>query len=72
MISSLASFVRPFVQSIGIAPFGIIAVLSFLVIIGLVAGLYQEVKLRKAEQRRRWPRATSVSEIEEHDPTART
>jgi hypothetical protein len=51
MISSLTSFVQSFVQPIGIAPVGIIGVLSFLVIVGLLAGLQQEVKLRKAEQR---------------------
>ncbi|MGC2079692.1 MAG: hypothetical protein WA728_27470 [Xanthobacteraceae bacterium] len=75
MISSLTSFVQSFVQPIGIGPFGILAVLSFLVIVGLVAGLYQEAKLRKLTRERRGePRATSYSsyEIEEGDPTRRT
>jgi hypothetical protein len=68
-ISSVQSFVQSFVQSY-IAVTGILAVLSILVIVGLLAGLYQEAKLRKAEQRRRWPRATS--EVEEDDPAARS
>jgi len=70
MISSLMSFV----QSLGIAPApaGIVAVLSFLVIAGLAAGVYQEVELRKAARRRRRSRATGLSEIEEDDPAART
>jgi hypothetical protein len=55
MLSSLTSFVEP----IGIAPIGILAVLSVLVIAGLVAGIYQEAKLRNASQRRRSPRATN-------------
>jgi len=71
MVSSLTSFVQSFVQSY-IAVTGIVAVLSVMVIVGLLAGLYQEVKLRNAEQRRRWPRATSVSEIEQYDPPAHT
>jgi VIT1/CCC1 family predicted Fe2+/Mn2+ transporter len=51
MISSLTSFL----QSSGIAPAPacIVAVLSFLVIVGLVAGVYQEVKPRKAARGRR-------------------
>jgi hypothetical protein len=78
MLSSLTSLVQSFVQSFGIAPTGIIAVLSVLVIVGLVAGVYQEMKLRKlAQERRRWSRATSYSsdEIEiqvGNDPDART
>jgi hypothetical protein len=51
MISSLTSFVESF--GIAPAPAGIVAVLSFLVIVGLVAGVYQEVKLRKAAGERR-------------------
>jgi|HubBroStandDraft_4_1064222.scaffolds.fasta_scaffold1376825_2 hypothetical protein len=46
MLSSLTSFVQPF----GIAPVGIVAVLSVLVIVGLVAGIYQEAKLRKSHK----------------------
>ena len=75
MLSSLTSFVQYFVQPIGIAPVGILAVLSILVIVGLVAGIYQEAKLRKVTQeRRRSPRATSYSsnEIEVGDPDARS
>jgi uncharacterized membrane protein YtjA (UPF0391 family) len=68
MISSLTSFVESF--GIAPAPAGIVTVLSFLVVVGLVASLYQEVRLRRAEQRRRWPRATS--EVDEDDPAART
>jgi hypothetical protein len=37
-----------FVQSFGLAPAGIVTVLSALVIIGLLAGVYQEVKLKRA------------------------
>ena len=74
MLSSLTSFVQSFVQPIGIAPVGILAVLSILVIAGLVAGIYQEAKLRNVTQeRRRSPRAPSYSsyEIEDGDPGAR-
>jgi hypothetical protein len=76
MLSSLTSSVHSFVQPIGIAPVGILAVLSLLVIAGLVAGIYQEAKLRKASQRRRLPRATSYSSDEleiqvRNDPDAR-
>ena len=42
MLSSLTSFVQSFVQPIGIAPVGILAVLSILVIVGLVAGIYRK------------------------------
>ena len=73
MIPSLTSTVQSFVQPIGIAPVGILAVLSILVIVGLVAGIYQEAKLRKVTQeRRRSPRATSSYEIEVGDPDARS
>jgi uncharacterized integral membrane protein len=51
MISSLTSFVQSF--GIAPAPLGIVAVLSFLVIFGFVAGVYQEMKLRKAARERR-------------------
>jgi hypothetical protein len=51
MISSLISFVESF--GIAPAPAGIVAVLSLLVIVGLVAGAYQEAKLRKAARERR-------------------
>jgi hypothetical protein len=51
MISSVTSFVDSF--GIAPAPAGIVAVLLFLVIVGLVAGVYQEAKLRKAERERR-------------------
>jgi hypothetical protein len=77
MLSSLTSSVHSFVQPIGIAPVGILAVLSLLVIAGLVAGIYQEAKLRKiTQQQRRRPRATSYAsdEIEiqvRNDPAAR-
>jgi hypothetical protein len=47
MISSLTSFVESF--GIAPAPAGIVAVLSFLVIVGLVVGVYQQAK----ESRRR-------------------
>jgi hypothetical protein len=53
MFSSLTSSIQSFVQPIGIAPVGILAVLSVLVIAGLVASIYQEVKLRKITQGRR-------------------
>jgi hypothetical protein len=42
------SILASFVQSFGVAPAGIVAVLSALVIIGLLAGVYQEVKLKGA------------------------
>ena len=76
MPSSLTSSVQSFVQPVGIAHVGILAVLSILVIVGLVAGIYQEAKLRKASQRRRLPRATSYSSDEleiqvRNDPDAR-
>jgi hypothetical protein len=72
MLSSLTSFVEP----IGIAPIGILAVLSVLVFAGLVAGIYQEAKLRNASQKRRLPRATSYGSDENeiqvrNDPDAR-
>jgi hypothetical protein len=79
MLSSFASFAQSFAHSFGFAPApaGIVAVLAVLVIVGLVAGIYQEAKLRKTSQRRRLPRATSYSsdEIEIQvgtDPGART
>jgi hypothetical protein len=70
MLSSLTSFVQPF----GIAPVGIVAVLSVLVIVGLVAGIYQEAKLRKiTQERRRWLRAASYpDQIDENGPSADT
>jgi len=56
MLSSLISFVQSF--GFAPAPAGIVAVLAVPVIVGLVAGVYQEAKLRKVTQeRRRRPRA---------------
>jgi hypothetical protein len=74
MISSLTSYVQSFVQPIGIVPVGILAMLSILVFVGLVAGIYQEMKLRKVRQDRRPPRATSYgsNEIEEGGSADRT
>jgi hypothetical protein len=48
--------------------------LSILVFVGLVAGIYQEMKLRKVRQDRRPPRATSYgsNEIEEGGSADRT
>jgi VIT1/CCC1 family predicted Fe2+/Mn2+ transporter len=51
MISSLTAFVQSF--GIAPAPAGIVAVLLFLGVVGLVAGVYQEAKLRKAARERR-------------------
>jgi hypothetical protein len=51
MISTFTSFVQSF--GIAPAPAGIVAVLSLLVIVGLVAGVYQEAKLKKITQKRR-------------------
>jgi hypothetical protein len=79
MLSSFTSFAQSFAHSFGFAPApaGIVAVLVVLVIAGLVAGIYQEAKLRNASQKRRLPRATSYAsdEIEiqvRNDPDART
>jgi len=47
------SILASFVQSFGVAPAGIVAVLSALVIIGLLAGVYQEAKLKRAARERR-------------------
>jgi hypothetical protein len=49
MLSSFTSFAQSFAHSFGFAPApaGIVAVLAVLVIAGLVAGIYQEAKLRK-------------------------
>lgn len=58
MISSLTSFA----ESVG-APAGIVAVLSILVIMGLLTGVYQEMKLARAARKRR--RESASYEIEE-------
>lgn len=66
MLSSFTSFAQSFAHSFGFAPApaGIVAVLAVLVIFGLVAGIYQEAKLRNALQKRRLPRATSYGSDE--------
>jgi hypothetical protein len=59
MISSLTSFAESFGASAGI-----VAVLSVLVIVGLLAGVYQEIKLARAARKRRQESANHQIEEE--------
>jgi len=65
VIAMTPSILASLVQSFGVAPAGIVAVLSALVIIGLLAGVYQEAKLKRAvSERRQSSREVSAASYE--------